>query len=86
MTIDLNASGEHLKVQNISNILSNFKGSMVLNREMGLDNAVLDGVISRNFQIPRIKQQIEKFCDVTVSDITFQNVDEKITIEVRVIL
>lgn len=86
MKIDLNASGDYLKIQNISNILGNFKGSIVLNREMGISRVVLDGPVIRNFQIPRIKQQIEKFCDVTVKEITFQSKNEKISIEARVIL
>ena len=86
MNIDLNAKGTLLKIQNISNILSNFKGTIVLNRDMGLHQSILDNPILRNFQIPKLKEQIEKYCDVEVVEVSFENENEKIIPKVRVIL
>lgn len=84
--INLNATGTALKIQNISNILSNFQGTIVLNRDMGMDPSSLDSPITRNFQIPKIKEQIEKYCGVTVKEVSFENEDGKIVPKVKVIL
>lgn len=86
MDIDLNATGDALTIQNISILISNFKNTMVLNREIGIDSTILDSPITQNFYIPNLKKQIEKYCGVEVTSISFENTLEQINVIVKVIL
>jgi hypothetical protein len=88
-TIDWNAKGNNLTVQNIANIKRTFKYEVGYFRTMGISRELLDlplNQIKGRLAVEIIDQIKEHYPDITIKSVEVLNIDESGNLKARAVI
>lgn len=72
-------------LQNVRNILSIYKGEVIMNRELGIDPKIIDSPLNESERLIDIKEALEEQEEkIVVNDVKYIVTNNKLEIEVEV--